>query len=361
MRVLYLINYAGKAGMEKYVENLARLLTPEGAQCHFAYGIPGELSEKMERAGIPSLRLSLEWKDALSAARTLANYCRDKGIGVIHAQCARENVIALLAKRRLPTLRVVYTLHFTTPAGKLWRLLNRVFTPKDDCVIAVCREAAEVFAQNGGCTKRLRVIYNGIEPAKKRRCSDGLRRELGLEENVFLMATLARLAPEKGLDFLLDSLAALKTKTERPFCCAIAGDGELAVWLRQRAGELGLEDQVRLLGYRTDAPEILASSALYLCSSRCNEALSFGILEAMNTGLPCVVTDVGGNRDLVETGGVCGRVVPFGDTAAFAGAIRELMETESLERELSDAALKKVEEKFNLNRLALDVYKTYFD
>ena len=359
VKVLYLVNYAGKAGIEKYVQNLTRLLPASGGTPYFAYAIPGELSEKLAAAGVPSLRLSLEWKNALSAARTLAAYCREHGIEVIHAQCPRENVIALLARRHLPGLRVVYTEHFTRRCGALWRMLYRHFTPKNHRVIAVCQESRDVLIANGCRPDKIRVIYNGIAPRTERPHSDALRRELGLGEDVFLIACLARFDPEKGLDFLVDALAALKARTDRPFCCCVAGDGVLMDDIRARIAQAHLEAEMRLLGYRTDAEAILAGAQMYVCSSRCNEALSFAILEAMNSALPLVVTDVGGNRDLAETGTVCGTVVPFGDTAGFAGAMAELMENDALRQSYSDAALRKVAQRFDLNKLALDVFETY--
>ena len=58
MKVLYLINYAGKAGIEKYVENLVRLGPAAGVEPYFAYAVAGPLSEKMAAAGMPSLRRS---------------------------------------------------------------------------------------------------------------------------------------------------------------------------------------------------------------------------------------------------------------------------------------------------------------
>lgn len=361
MKVLYLVNYAGKAGVEKYVRNLTRLLPAAGGEPYFAYGVPGELSEQLAAAGVPSLQLGLEWKNAPAASRTLASYCRENGIGVIHAQCPRENIIALLAKKRLPGLRVIYTEHFTRRCGAAWRALYRHFTPRNDCVIAVCQESRDVLIENGCCPDRIRVIYNGIEPRAEAPRSDKLRRELGLGTDVFLIACLARFAPEKGLDFLVRALATLKTVTQRPFCCCVAGDGELMDDVRAQIDAVGLSQEIRLLGFRTDAEDILAASDLYVCSSKCNEALSFAILEAMNAGLPLVVTDVGGNRDLAETGIVCGRVVPYGDTEGFAGALRELMENESLRAAYSAAALEKVAARFDLNKLARDVFQTYVE
>ena len=359
VNVLYLVNFAGKAGIEKYVQNLTRLLPAAGGTPYFAYAIPGPLSEKLAAAGVPSLRLSLEWKNALSAAKTLAAYCRENAIEVIHAQCPRENVIALLAKKRLPGLRVVYTEHFTRRCGRAWRMLYRRFTPRNHCVIAVCQESRDVLIANGCRPDKIRVIYNGIEPRTEKPRSDRLRRELSLPEDVFLISCLARFDPEKGLDMLVKALARLKELTDRPFCCCIAGDGPLMETIRGQIADAGLEREMRLLGYRTDADEILAASDLYVCSSHCNEALSFAILEAMNSALPLVVTDVGGNRDLAETQIVCGRVVPPGDAEAFAQAIAALMADDALREEYAAAALRKIAARFDLNKLALEVFETY--
>ena len=87
--------------------------------------------------------------------------------------------------------------------------------------------------------------------------------------------------------------------------------------------------------------------------------MSFAILEAMNAGLPLVVTDVGGNRDLAETDIVCGKVLKYGDVDGFAGAILELMRNDALRGEYSAAAGRKVDEEFDLNKLAWDVFRAY--
>ena len=115
MKVLYLINYAGKAGIEKYVENLVRLGPGAGVEPYFAYAVAGPLSEKMAAAGVPALQFSMEWKRLPQAARELADWCREQGVEVIHAQCPRENIVALLARRRLPGCG--WSSPTTSPAG----------------------------------------------------------------------------------------------------------------------------------------------------------------------------------------------------------------------------------------------------
>ena len=362
MNVLYLINYAGKAGTEKYVENLIRLgkgkISP-----FFAYNIEGELSEKMKNASVPCLQVEMSWRSMFSAAKKLAEYCRTNSIDVIHAQYPRENIIALISKRYYDKPKVVLTNHLTLrlsgASGLVWRLINRYFTPKNHCIIAVCNEGRQIMIQNGVEPSRIKVIFNGIEPAGPPVRSNAIRKELGISDGCFVIAILARFAPEKGLSFLLDALAELKKRTDKPFCCLICGDGELYAEMSVRVSALELWNECRLLGFRKDTREILLGSDLYLNSSSCNEAMSFAILEAMNAGLPLVVTDVGGNRDLAETGIACGFVCNFGDTDKFASAIKRLMEDNELRTRFSEAATDKIAKQFDLNKLANDVFAAY--
>ena len=362
LNVLYLINFAGKAGTEKYVENLIRIgrgrINP-----FFAYNIEGELSQKMKNASVPCLQLEMGWRSALPAAKKLAAFCRENNVEVIHAQYPRENIIALLSKRYFDKPKVVLTNHLTLRLGGLsgviWRALNRHFTPKNHRIIAVCNEGRDIMIENGVLPERIRVIFNGIEPAGPPLRSDAVKKELGLADSCFVMTILARFAPEKGFGFLLDSLEKLKQKTDRPFCCLVCGDGELFDEISVRVSEMGLQNECRLLGFRKDTRKILLGSDIYLCTSSCNEAMSFAILEAMNAGLPLVVTDVGGNRDLAETGIVCGFVSAYGDTDSYSSNIKRLMEDTALKEHFSAATADKIEKYFDLNKLADDVFAAY--
>lgn len=363
MNVLYLINYAGKAGTEKYVENLVRILGKGKINPYFAYNIEGELSAKMRKMGIPCLRLEMNKSAMLSAAKILGKYCNDNNIDVIHAQYPRENIVALLAKRHCKNLKVVMTNHLTLElsgaSGMVWKLLNKHFTPKNHKIIAVCNEGREILIKNGVPRDRIQVIFNGIEPSGRPVKTDAIRKELGLSDDCFVMSILARFSPEKGLGFLLDVLYQLKTTSELPFCCLICGDGEQFAEISARITELELQNECRLLGYRTDTKDILLASDVYLCTSSHNEAMSFAILEAMNSGLPLIVTDVGGNRDLAETKLQCGYVKSYGDVKAFAKAISCLMNDPETREKLSLAATEKIQKYFDLNKLANDVYDAY--
>lgn len=359
MKVLYLINFAGKAGTERYVENLVEHLHPHKASCGLCYNVDGPLAEKMRSRGIPTHRIEMRHMLDLKAARQLAALCRREGYDVIHAQYPRENYIALLSRRFGSGARVVFTSHLTLHQPIYWKLMNRVFTPGDHRIISVCREGADIMKANGVCPERIEVIFNGIDASSPLPRDRSVLSEFGIRDEELVISILARFAPEKGLGFLCDALAQVKAATKVPFRVLIMGDGELFQEIRAMIESLALADTVILTGFRTDTARLLAASDLYLNSSSCNEAMSFAILEALGAGLPVVATDVGGNSDLIHLGGKCGEILPYGDVTGYAAAIVRLLEDHGLRAEYSHAARSKACHEFDLHRLLDAVYETY--
>ena len=87
--------------------------------------------------------------------------------------------------------------------------------------------------------------------------------------------------------------------------------------------------------------------------------MSFAILEALAAGLPLVVTDVGGNPELVNTGGVCGLLAPYGDADAYAAAMARLLEDGALRAAYAAAARAKAEREFDLYTLLDKLFEIY--
>ena len=164
MNILYLISYAGKAGTEKYVENLMRTYSAQGHRCFLAYMDGGELAEKAKALGCGVFRLDLRASHALAAAKSIARLCAENDIDVIHAQYPRENVLAVLSRLFRSGTRVVFTSHLTVRQSFLWRTVNRLITPHDAACIAVCTHGANLLRENGVKEERIRVIFNGVEP-----------------------------------------------------------------------------------------------------------------------------------------------------------------------------------------------------
>lgn len=359
MKVLYLINYAGNAGTEKYVENLIRAYHPSRCRCGLCYNLEGPLVERIKALGAPVHRIEMKNPFDLAAAKQLAALCRDKGYDVIHAQYPRENYIALLARRFGSGARVVFTAHLTIEQPLPWRLLNRVMTPGDHRIVALCPEGAEVLARNGVSKARTVTIFNGIDASAMPPRDRTPLAEFGIGEDELALITLARLAPEKGLLFLCDAVARLREKTPLPFRVLLVGEGEQEGELREKIRALSLEDRVILTGFRSDTGRLLAASDLYLNSSGRNEAMSFAILEAMACRLPLVATDVGGNRTLAELEGRSGLIAPYGDAEAYSDALLRLMTDGGLRRSLGETAYQKALGVFSLERSLNKTFDIY--
>ena len=359
MKVLYLINYAGNGGSERYVELLLRACHPERRQCGLCCNEEGPLAEKARALGVPVFQLSMKSPFDLAAAKKLAKLCREEGFDVIHAQYPRENYIAILSRLFGSRARVVFTAHLTLEQPLPWRLLNRIMTPHDHKIIALCEEGAAVLAKNGVNRKRTTIIYNGVDASTMPPRDRSVLAGFGIGEDELVLTILARFAPEKGLPFLCRTVARLKEKTKVPFRVLIAGQGEQMEEIRQLIQSLGLAGTVLLPGFRTDSDRLLAASDIYLCSSAYNEAMSYAILEAMANRLPVAATDVGGNRTLVELDGQAGFIVPYGDEEGFSDAIQALLEDAGLRRRLGEAAWQKTQGVFSLGYILDRTFETY--
>lgn len=358
MKILYLINYAGSGGSERYVELLARYYHGSKATCGLCYNIDGPLVEKMKELDIPVYQLPMKSIADIFAAKKLAKIVKDGEYDVIHAQYPRENYIAILAKLLGCRAKIVFTSHLISEQPPVWRMLNRIFTPHDHAVLTVCTYGKEVLERGGVAKDKIRIVFNGVDaPAAPQRDRSVLK-EFGIGDEEKVITILTRFSEEKGVPFLLRSIARLKEQTPVPFRLLLVGTGPDFDRDKALVPELGIEDKVVLTGFRTDTARLLAASDIYLNSSS-SEAMSFAILEALGAGLPLVLTDVGGNPELVNTGGICGLLAPYGDEDAYAGAIAKLLEDDALRARCAAAARAKAEGEFDLYTLLDKLFEIY--
>ena len=356
MRILYLISYAGRAGTERYVADLMRTFKSGGHSCFLAFWQEGPLSRKMAAEGFPLLQLDMAPRHILQSAHSLAEYCRSQKIDIVHAQYPRENVIAVLSRLWRSRTKVVFTSHLTIRQPPYWRICNRWITPWDHAVIAVCSPGARLLRENGVFPKRICYIPNGLPPAPPPVRNNSIREEFGLADGVFLFLTLSRYVPEKGLDVLLSALCRVKKRTTWPFACLIAGEGPLFNDVRRKVPEYGLDENVIQTGFCADTDILLCSADAYVSSSVSAEAMSFGILEAMQCALPLAVTDVGAGRELAEG---CGYVSPPGDAESLAEALLALLTDPACSRRLGEKARIKAENEYALANTSAKLMEIY--
>ncbi len=260
------------------------------------------------------------------------------GIGVLRKIMAEEKpqVVhshASLSARiaaKLEKIPVVNTRHCLEPAKTgakklIYGALNRMLS---DVAVAVSMAVFDNLLQDGIPKNRVRLVYNGVPSLKK--LSDekrsALRQELGYED-CFVFGMFARLEPVKNHKLLIEATKRV-VEENRKIRVAIVGDGSEREALQKLVREAGLDEYVRFFGYMSDVSEMMnVCDANVLTSDR--EALSISLVEGMTLGKPCITTDAGGTREVVENHR-CGEVVPVGDAEALFEAMLRFSENPDL-------------------------------
>ncbi|KNX37341.1 glycosyltransferase family 4 protein [Luteipulveratus halotolerans] len=232
---------------------------------------------------------------------------------LVHAHGLRAGAMAALTTRVVP---VLVTLHNAAPPGPsrvVFQALERVVAARARAVLGVSPDLVLRMRQLGADDVRPAVVAAPALPPA-RRSEEAVRRELGAPGCLALV--VGRLAPQKGLDLLLDALPFVDPDTA--LTVAVAGEGPLHDHLADRIAAESLP--VRLLGHRSDVPDLLRASDLVVSSAHW-EGQPVWLQEALLAGCPVVATDVGGTRAVVETAGV---LVAEGDPAALGAAIGQV-------------------------------------
>ncbi len=152
------------------------------------------------------------------------------------------------------------------------------------------------------------------------------------------------------------ALAALPADAERPVIL-VAGDGAERPRIEQLARELGVAQQLRFLGFRTDVTDLLAASDFFVLPSF-TEGLPLSVLEAMAQRLAVIVTPVGGVPELIDDG-VNGILVPVKDVAALTAALERLVGDAENRSRIAEAGFQRVSEQFSFDGM-IDNYQDLY-
>jgi glycosyltransferase involved in cell wall biosynthesis len=294
---------------------------PAAAEGDYAFGATGarfvavDLGRRRARADAPVV-------GALRAAF--------HGAGVVHAHGLWAGFLSAVALGRggEKDVPLVVTWHGGAPAtgsrGVLLRWLERRAVRAATVVLGVSSELVDRARALGARDVRLAPAAvprpQGRPPRppdEGERLRQKTRADHGAVDRPLLLA-VGRLEPRQGYDLLLDA-AAHWARAEVPPLVAIAGEGGRRAALERRITAEALP--VLLLGCRDDIPDLLAAADLVVLPSRW-EARALIAQEALHAGVPLVATDVGGMRELVGEAAV---LVPYGDPAAFARAVTDLL------------------------------------
>lgn len=330
-RVLNIISDTNIGGAGRVILNYLRYADRGSFETMAAVPRGSLLKAPLEQAGAVVLEVEgmADRSYHREDVKTLQALLRQVKPDLVHTHGALSGRIA--AKRcHIP---VVYSRHsaFPVPAKLKYppgRWVNKLVNEHyADHIIAVSPATRDNLIQGGISPKKITVVMNGVAPVEETtpRQRAQLRRELGLEEETVVFGILARVEDYKGHLYLLQAARQLKDRGRRGFCVLVAGTGSFEGEVARRAGELQVEDVVKLLGFRSDVGPLLNILDVQLNASYGTEATSMALLEGMSIGLPSIVSDYGGNPWLI-TNGDNGLIFPSRDSAALAEAMQYLMD-----------------------------------
>lgn len=349
--LLNYLQFADTAEFETHVavpteSLLTQPLTQAGAIVHEVDGIADRSYHKddvpvlMEL--IRSVNPDLVHTHGALSGRIAARRCKKP---IIHT---RHSAFPVPAKLRYP------------PGRWVNKFLNEHYS---DRIIAVSPAAAKNLTDAGVSARKITTMMNGVAPVPRADAETqaALRQQLGLEEGDFVLGILARIEDYKGHLTIAQAAAQLRTRGYSPVIL-MAGVGTYEEELKRQIAALGVEDTVRLIGFRSDVDAILSILDCQLNASYGTETSSLSLLEGMSMGLPAIVSDYGGNP-WVTTDGLDGLIFPAKDAGALADCIARLMDDRDLLAKMGQEAVTQYKKRFTGEIFAKnieDVYRSLF-
>jgi len=330
VRVLHILGDSRYGGIAGIVRGLGRTARAEGWQVDVLTTDPA-VQEYLKSQSMGIVDLDVIHREIrplwdLAGLFRLRRFLRRERYTVVHTHTSKAGFVGRLAAWLAGVPVVVHTMHGfavheLSPrwAKAAYAALERLAAQWCHAIVSVSEFHRDWALALRICRPdRIQAIPNGIAPLPPAGAAGALRRSLGVREGEWLLVSVARLAGDKGLDYLIEAAGILNRREPR-YRFLIAGEGPRREALEAQAHRLGVLGQVAFLGFRKDVADLLAAADLVVLPSL-REGLSISLLEAMAAAKPIVATSIGSHRE-VSCGAEIARLAPPADAAALAQAI----------------------------------------
>lgn len=358
IRVLTLIDHVdARGGAERLALQIASRLDPsvfESTLCASRTdtgasdpAVADAIAE-LDAAGVRFFTLGRRGKLDVWVWARLWRHLRRERIDVLHAHKFGSNVWGTLVGRLARVPVVVCHEHSWSYVGRpARRLLDRHLIARfSTALIAVSQEdRRQMMEVERIPAADIELVPNGAWIPEPATIAD-VRGELGIDPAAPVVGSVGYLRPVKAFDVLLRATARLRER-HPAVVVLIAGDGEERAALEALIDELGVGENVRLLGRRRDVHDVIAAFDVAVCCSD-HEGSPVSVMECMDAAKPMVVTAVGGLPDMV-TDGVEGLLVAPRDADALAGALDRLLADPELAAQMGAAARRRRRVEFDLS------------
>lgn len=284
----------------------------------------------------------------------------DNQIDVVHCHQYTPWVYGVLAALGTKA-RVIFTEHGRFyPDSSSWKrkLINPWLCRITNYITSISQATKQALIEYENIPEnRINVLYNGIKSPKVELFQTSqLRKELKITDSTFVLGTIARLDPIKNHKMMLEAFA-LVLKVYPDSVLIIVGDGEEMHNIEKQIQKLDIKNKVILPGYDPQPQHYLALMDIFLLSSL-SEGTSMTLLEAMALKKPCVVTDAGGNKEVIKNRDN-GFVTENDDAIAFAIAIQSLLSDNTLRQKMAQNALARFAHHFSEKSMNLAYTQLY--
>ena len=246
----------------------------------------------------------------ITAYKQLVKLIKKEGIDYIHCNTPVGGFLGRLAGKKCKVKKIIYQAHgfhfYDGAPLKNWLVyypIEKWLAHYTDAIITINKEDYER-TQSFRLRNNGKVYYVpgvGIDLSQyelSENTREIKRKELGLKETDVALISAGELNANKNNKVIIEALAILQNRNVHYYLCGV---GPCEEGLRNLVQKKGIAEQVHFLGYRADVKELFQAADVFVMPSF-REGLSRSIMEAMASGLPCIVSKIRGNVDLVEEG-----------------------------------------------------------
>lgn len=341
MRILYVITGLGLGGAEKVVCDLADQMSTLGHQVKIAY-LTGIVVVHPKNINVDIIPLDLNnFYGLYLASKKYKKLIQDFQPDVVHAHMVHANIFTRLNRIGCAIPKLICTAHNSNEGGRLRMIAYRLTNFLSDFNSNVSQEATESLISKGAFNKNnLITVYNGIDLSKFK----SFKTEKKNDE--IMVLSVGRFNEQKDYPNLFRAIKILKDNSLiEKVKFYVAGDGDLRSQLEKTIEDFGINNNIILLGKRSDIPDLL-NQADYFVLSSLHEGLPTVVIEAMACETFVVATDCGGSAEILGETGV---LVPIQNSEALAKGLEKAMSlTGDQIRNNGKLARERVEKLFSL-------------
>jgi glycosyltransferase involved in cell wall biosynthesis len=363
--ILFLNETSGPGGAETVIYNIVknldhnRYLPKVGLFCQGWF--VGHLADNgISVEVIPSKR---SWD--ISFLFKIMKFCKENKIDLIHAHLPGANFYGSLAGKFLG-IPVICTFHneILIPGFVEHFTAIKYFAIRH---LAARLVMVAMYMQGDYLTKaklpaeKIITIYNGVPDRKESTPFDvdSFRKAVDYHDGDVLIANVANFRGPKGHNVIVEAANIIKDKFPKAKILLIGdkGDGVIKTQTESHIKKLGLENNLKILGFRNDVCHVLRNIDIFMLAS-ISEGLPISVVEAMMASRPIIATDVGGLSEIVNNG-VSGFLVKPNDPIALADKIIELAADKQLRIDMGNKGYQIAKEKLSVETMIAQYQNLY--